>query len=125
MKLRETGVFFCELIKGLRLQIEMIPAPRKSPLLLLILVLGVACAGAEEVFPLPPELEADVGFWVSIFTRYNTDEGVLHDNRNLAVTYEEFDIPASVSRRERNRRTGARRKHYQSVLRTLASGKRD
>lgn len=125
MKLRETGVFFCELIKGLRLQIEMIPAPRKSPLLLLILVLGVACAGAEEVFPLPPELEADVGFWVSIFTRYNTDEGVLHDNRNLDIVYERVDLPAKLSRRKRQHQVKIRRERLQRVLRTLAAGKRD
>ena len=75
-------------------------------------------------FPRPTELEPDINFWISVFTEYTSDQGVLHDNRDLAVTYEDFDIPATVSRRERNRRTGARRKHYQSVLRTLASGKR-
>lgn len=76
-------------------------------------------------FPRPTELEPDINFWITVFTEYTSDQGVLHDNRSLAVTYEELDIPATVSRRERNRRTGLRRKHYQSVLRTLASGKRD
>ena len=100
--------------------------PSISRILALFLLLAAPPLAADpSQFPRPTELEPDINFWISVFTEYTSDQGVLHDNRNLAVTYEEFDIPASVSRRERNRRTGARRKHYQSVLRTLASGKRD
>jgi membrane-bound lytic murein transglycosylase D len=82
-------------------------------------------AYATELFPQPPELQPDVDFWVSIFTEYSTDEGVLHDNRNLGVVYERLAMPADLSRRERNRRVEKRRKELQKVLRTLASGKRD
>ena len=53
-------------------------------------------ANAED-FPQPPELKPDVDFWVSIFTRYSTSEGVLHDSRNLGVVYERIDIPAKAS----------------------------
>ncbi|MDH3716373.1 MAG: LysM peptidoglycan-binding domain-containing protein, partial [Gammaproteobacteria bacterium] len=67
----------------------------------------------------------DVDFWVSIFTRYTTDQGVLHDNRNLAVVYERVDLPAKMSRRERQRNVAKRRKALQAVLRSLAGGKRD
>jgi membrane-bound lytic murein transglycosylase D len=89
----------------------------------LLLLMGVATA--DEPFPQPPELQPDVDFWVSIFTRYATDEGVLHDNRNLAVVYERIAMPASLSRRERQRRVEARRKKVRAVLTSLASGKRD
>lgn len=78
----------------------------------------------ERLFPRPAELEPDVQFWLSIFTEYSTDEGVLHDNRNLAVVYEIMPIPAATSRSERNRKVQRRREHYQAILRTLASGKR-
>ncbi|MGB5489395.1 MAG: LysM peptidoglycan-binding domain-containing protein [Woeseiaceae bacterium] len=89
----------------------------------LLLLMGVATA--DEPFPQPPELQPDVDFWVSIFTRYATDEGVLHDNRNLAVVYERIAMPGSLSRRERQRRVEARRKKVRAVLTSLASGKRD
>lgn len=96
-----------------------------SRILALFLLLAAPPLAADtSQFPRPTELEPDINFWISVFTEYTSDQGVLHDNRDLAVTYEDFDIPATVSRRERNRRTGVRRKHYQSVLRTLASGKR-
>jgi len=75
-------------------------------------------------FPRPAELEPDIAFWLTVFTDYTSDQGVLHDNRNLAVVYEQLNIPSTVSRRERNRRAEARRKHYKSVLNVLAGGKR-
>ncbi|MGB5449226.1 MAG: LysM peptidoglycan-binding domain-containing protein [Woeseiaceae bacterium] len=93
--------------------------------LLAALALVAAVASADDTFPQPPELQPDVDFWISIFTRYSTDEGVLHDNRNLAVVYERLDMPATLSRRERQRRVEARRKKLKAALRVLASGKRD
>ncbi len=102
-------------------------ARKRRYLTLLALYLGLTAlpAHAEETFPLPEELQPDVDFWVSIFTRYGTDEGVLHDNRNLAVVYERIDIPAGISRKERNRRVKKRRNALIRILRNLADGKRD
>jgi len=88
-------------------------------------LLAGGAAQASETFPQPAELQPDVDFWVAVFTDYTTDEGVLHDNRNLAVVYDRLNMPAKLSRRERNRQVDKRRKALQSVLRTLASGKRD
>jgi membrane-bound lytic murein transglycosylase D len=86
---------------------------------------GSALPAAEALFPRPPELEPDVQFWRSIFTVYSIDEGVLHDNRNLAVVYETVPMPASTSRQSRNRKVQQRREYYQKILRTLAAGKRN
>ena len=95
-------------------------------LFLLILFSQTAIAGNNDaLFPKPVELERDVDFWVGVFTKYSTEEGVLHDNRNLAVVYEITPMPSNISRRERNRRAQKRRTHYQAILRTLAKGKRD
>ncbi len=88
-------------------------------------LLAPTAIAADALFPQPAELDRDVAFWKAIFSDYSTDEGALHDNRNLSVVYERLDMPSTVSRRERNRRVGIRRKHYQKVLRTLADGKRD
>jgi len=80
---------------------------------------------AEETFPLPEELQPDVDFWVSVFTRYGTDEGVLHDNRDLAVVYERINMPPGISRQERSRRVQKRREALVGILENLANGKRD
>ena len=78
--------------------------------LFLALVTLPAAADIQD-FPRPAELEPDIGFWVTVFTEYTSDQGVLQDNRNLAVVYEHLNIAASVSRRERNRRAEKRSRH--------------
>ena len=112
-----------------RLKFELNEMVRKSRYwlagLLLLLVLPGAPAYAEETFPFPSELQPDVDFWVSIFTRYDSNEGVLHDNRHLGVVYRRIDMPANLSRRERNKRVDKRRDALSAVLRLLANGKRD
>ena len=102
---------------------------RKSPILFLTLLVlfgsPIIALGASETFPQPPELQADVDFWVSIFTRYSSEQGVLHDNRHLGVVYERIDMSSGLSRRERQRRVENSRKQLQVILRSLAGGKRD
>jgi len=92
---------------------------------LILCTAGLALAQNEDVFPRPAGIERDVNFWVSIFSIYSTSEGVLHDNRNLAVVYEKLALPENASRRTRQRTSANRRTHYQNILRTLADGKRD
>ena len=74
---------------------------------------------------MPAELQRDVDFWVDIFSHYETSQGVLHDNRNLGVVYERIDLPANMDRRARQRSVAKRRELLQTVLRSLAKGKRD
>jgi membrane-bound lytic murein transglycosylase D len=97
--------------------------------ILLAAAFAFLCVGFEadagEWFPRPPELEPDVNFWVSIFTEYDSDQGVLHDNQNLSVVYERVDIPAKTSTGERNRIIEKRRSHYKTILQRLATGRRD
>ena len=92
---------------------------------LILCTAGLAFAQNADEFPRPAGIERDVNFWVSIFSNYSTSEGVLHDNRNLAVVYEKLALPENASRRTRQRTSANRRKHYQNILRTLADGKRD
>ncbi|HNP34568.1 MAG TPA: transglycosylase SLT domain-containing protein, partial [Woeseiaceae bacterium] len=105
---------------------------RQSPLLLLkvllktgLLLFAGLAVHADETFPAPPELQPDIDFWVSIFTRYPSDQGVLHDNRDLAVVYARLEMPKSLSASARKKRINARRDEIRTVLRSLASGKRD
>ncbi|MEX1265971.1 MAG: LysM peptidoglycan-binding domain-containing protein [Woeseia sp.] len=99
---------------------------RKLLIFLIFTLFSVPGARADDPrFPVPEELEPDVGFWLAVFTDYSTDEGVLHDNRYLGVVYERVTMPADTGRRDRQRRISERREHYQEILKTLAYGKRD
>jgi membrane-bound lytic murein transglycosylase D len=97
----------------------------KSQICCLLLLFVLSPLHAEERFPQPAELQPDVDFWVSIFTEFTTDQGVMHDSRNLAIVYESIDFGAGADSRERKRKITARRKAIQSVLASLATGKRD
>ncbi len=103
----------------------MIRMTRKNEIYVLLLLFLGASSQAQELFPVPAELQRDVDFWVDIFSHYKTSQGVLHDNRNLGVVYERIDLPSNMSRRERQRRVAKRRELLQAVLRSLAKGKRD
>ncbi len=98
---------------------------RSRPCLLLLILTFSSLSLADELFPQPPELRPDVDFWIDVFTTYSNDEGVLHDNRDLGIVYERLAMPEKTSRRERQRRVDKRRKELQTVLRLLATGKRD
>jgi membrane-bound lytic murein transglycosylase D len=93
--------------------------------LFLLFTLLSSPVSADETFPQPQQLQPDVDFWVDIFTRYTTNQGVLHDTRNLAVVYEHIDFSAADGRRTRQRTAGNRRDAIKVVLRSLAAGKRD
>ena len=98
---------------------------RKTRIFVLLLLCLGAPIQAQELFPVPAELQRDVDFWVDIFSHYRTSQGVLHDNRNLGVVYERIDLPANMDRRARQRHVAKRRELLQAVLRSLAKGKRD
>jgi membrane-bound lytic murein transglycosylase D len=133
VKLHQEAVIFCELFKHLGpiLKLKPYSGQMTSKILkIAVIVLIMGCGGAataddSALFPMPAELERDVNFWISIFSEYSTSEGVLHDNRNLAVVYEKVPLPAAASRKTRQRVSANRRKHFQTILRKLATGKRD
>lgn len=123
-KLRLTYEYFCELIKNLRLELELNQMTSLRPLLFLVFFLAGVTAQGDETFPEPPELKADVDFWVDIFTRYKTSQGVLHDSRDLLVVYEHIDFASGDSPRSRQHKITKRREAVQKALQGLATGKR-
>lgn len=90
----------------------------------LVLVTGLFSLQASAQFPRPPELEPAVAFWTRVFSQVSTDGGLLHDRDNLAVVYETLSFEEHLWHPARERKVNRRRQHYQQILRTLASGKR-
>lgn len=95
---------------------------------LLPLVTARTAAIAANELPLPPALELDVASWESIFTRYDSSQGVWHDSRYLDIVYEGLEIPAGRIRyqqgladrfREGLERSGLWRSHVETELSRL------
>lgn len=97
----------------------------KCQICLPLVLLAVSGVHANETFPQPAELQRDIDFWVSIFTEYTTNQGVMHDAGDLGIVYEVIDYPEGWDRRQRQKRIVRHRKNIQAVLSRLASGKRD
>ena len=83
---------------------------------LLVLLSAQSAGQAAKLFPRPPELEPAVRFWTRVYTEVDTQSGLLHDARNLAVVYAR--TPFNRGQIEN------RRDQIESDLRVLAGGKR-
>jgi membrane-bound lytic murein transglycosylase D len=100
-----------------------------TPLFLLLLAMPWVAqrahagpAGASVAIPEPPELEPDVHFWMRVYSEVTTNEGFIHDARNLAVVYESLRFEPGLPPAQRQQQVNAAREHYQQVLRRLAAG---
>ncbi|HET7809441.1 MAG TPA: LysM peptidoglycan-binding domain-containing protein [Steroidobacteraceae bacterium] len=78
-------------------------------------------AGRAESIPRPAGIQADVDFWIRVYTEVTTNEGFLHDERNLSVVYEAIKFGAGTSPRERQRLVDDRRDRYVESLRRIAA----
>jgi membrane-bound lytic murein transglycosylase D len=75
-----------------------------------------------EPFPFPEALQPQVSFWRDIFTRYSTNQIVIHDNWYLPVIYEVVDLksPEFKSEKEGWKAVEAAQKKYATLLKRLA-----
>jgi membrane-bound lytic murein transglycosylase D len=93
--------------------------------LLLLGVLLSLCRFAtatETLLPRPPELEPDVQFWIRVYTKVSTNEGLIHDQHRLSVVYETLHFDADTPSPERARRVDAERERFEDILKRLSHG---
>lgn len=83
-----------------------------------------------DLFPVPVELRPNVAFWVEIYSRYSSDQAVLHDERHLDVVYRVVELAdlnrdepsAERLRKLRQKRIEDARDEVIATLESLASG---
>ncbi len=54
-------------------------------------------------FAVPKGLEIPVKFWIDVYSKYTTDQGVLHDSDYIDLIYEQLDFVPVVSRTDIDR----------------------
>ena len=88
---------------------------------LLFFAVGCAvCAHAEvQKIPRPEGIQPDVNFWIRVYSEVTTNEGLLHDERNLAVVYDTVKFGAVQSSRDRQRLVDERRDRHIAALRRI------
>ncbi|MEJ0086765.1 MAG: LysM peptidoglycan-binding domain-containing protein [Pseudomonadota bacterium] len=88
----------------------------------LVLMLCAPILVRAESIPRPEGIQPDVNFWIRVYTEVTTNEGFLHDERNLAVVYDTIKFGAGTSPRDRQRLVDERRdRHIASLRRIVAA----
>lgn len=93
------------------------------PTLLLLIIGSHAGASVESVsreIPRPEELQQDVNFWIRVYSEISTEQGFLHDDRNLAVVYEKIDLPGDADSKRRREVMRNARERWSNAARSAA-----
>ncbi len=72
-----------------------------------------------ESIPRPEGIQPDVNFWIRVYTEVTTNEGFLHDERNLPVVYDTLKFGAGTSPQSRQRMVDERRDRHIAALRRI------
>jgi membrane-bound lytic murein transglycosylase D len=93
------------------------------------LALLIMCTGLRaesDPFPVYPCIQSNLSFWEKIYSEYSSDQGVIHDKRNLDIIYGVIDLkdPDQPGGRKINRqRIKAAKNKYRSILAKMMRGK--
>jgi peptidoglycan lytic transglycosylase D len=104
---------------------------RLAPLRLymaLFVVLAVVCPTsgpqAAMLFPRYENIKPNIDFWVKVYTEYPSTQAILHDARDLDITYGVIDLKphdAPGARKTNQRRMQDARRRFERILRQLAA----
>ncbi len=94
---------------------------RLALLLPVFSILAIPANGAPSAIPRPEGIQQDVNFWIRVYTEVTTNEGFLHDERNLAVVYDRLQFSAGSSPRDRQRLVDDRRDQHIAALRRIVA----
>jgi membrane-bound lytic murein transglycosylase D len=61
-----------------------------------------ALGWSEDAFKIPEGLEIPVQFWINVYSKYTSDQGILHDSENLDLIYKEIDFSDIMKRGDIN-----------------------
>ena len=95
------------------------PVRRVWSALALLLTLAAPHLARADNIPRPEGIQQDVNFWIRVYTEVTTNEGFLHDERNLTVIYDTLKFGAGTSPRDRQRLVDDRRDLHIAALRRI------
>lgn len=90
----------------------------------LFLLIAISTSiNADSRFPRPQALEADVQFWINVYTKVGTNGGYIHDAEKLEVVYKKINTDG-LKGRARSRFIKREKKEIEKILKKLARGAR-
>jgi membrane-bound lytic murein transglycosylase D len=103
-----------------RLKLNYRPLALIALALLGVLSAFAAVAADDDPLPRPLELERDVRFWIRIYTEFDTNSGVLHDQYNLGVVYRTLHFAPDAAPHDRQREVDEARDALVAALHRIA-----
>jgi len=94
-------------------------ASARLALVALLVAVTLPLLARADSIPRPEGIQSDVNFWIRVYTEVTTNEGFLHDERNLAVVYDTIKFGAGGSSKERQRLVDERRDRHIAALRRI------
>ncbi len=79
-------------------------------------------------FSVPPGMEERISFWIDIYTKYSTNQGLMHDSLHVNLVYDVIDfqdimsdeaLSKSQKRRARRKRVKNKKREIQKRLKSL------
>ena len=79
----------------------------------------------KDLFPLHEEMKPAVRFWISIYTKYSTDQYLVHDSRQMDVVYEVVELgdinkPDAPLTKAENKTLKEKVNYYKDLLNAIA-----
>jgi membrane-bound lytic murein transglycosylase D len=84
-----------------------------------VVILAAPMLARAADIPRPAGIQDDVNFWIRVYSEVTTNEGFLHDERNLAVVYETLKFGTGTAPRDRQRVVDERRDRHIAALRRI------
>lgn len=69
-----------------------------------------------DIFKTPKGMEKQVQFWVDIYTKYSSNQGVIHDSENVEVIYEVVQLDGLKTEREKQKKIDEAKKRIGTRL---------
>jgi membrane-bound lytic murein transglycosylase D len=84
-------------------------------------MLAIQGVQAEELFPVPPDVQHRVDFWIKIFSKYGRNQVIIHDMDHMNVIYDVVDLSEiSGTRRSRFGKVDGARREIRAALQRLS-----
>lgn len=58
----------------------------------------------ESAFQIPKGMEKQVQFWLDVYTKYSSDQGIIHDSENIDTIYQIVDLKGLKTDREKQKK---------------------
>ena len=98
-----------------------------SAAIVALVIPSFVIAAADHPFPVYAAIKPNVAFWKKVYATYPSNQGIIHDNRNLDIVYDVIKLkyPEQPGARKINRTRIKRAKNkYKSILIHLSQGKK-